>query len=118
MWATGEFAFTVIARLIEFFCFLQFPVGDVKLRHTQIGFNSIGVELDRAVQFRKGLVLLLLSEEHASHQDVAFDVVLILRQNLLGHSFRFSDDVCPTAAAGEIVVTKLDARFEIVLIES
>ena len=66
----------------------------------------------------KALSFWLLREEHAAHQNMTFDVVRIFCENFLGESFGFRNDVGATAAAGEIVVAELDARFEIVLIES
>src|SRR6185503_10575641 len=42
----------------------------------------------------------------------------ILVENFLRQPFRFSDDVGAIAAAGEIVVTELEACFEIVFVES
>ena len=68
------------------------------------------------IQLLKSLVLLVLLKQHASHQDVAFDVVWIFPKNFLRESFGFTDDVCSASGAGEIVVTEFDARVEIVLV--
>ena len=61
----------------------------VKARETQIRFNALRIEFDRVIQFRKGFLFLVLRKQNAAHQDVTFDVVLVLLQNFFGQTLSF-----------------------------
>src|SRR5215217_4821706 len=90
----------------------------MKLCETQVRLNPGCVQLESLVQLLESLVLLLLGEEYATHQNVAFDVLRIFLENFFGESFRFGNDVRAIAAAGEIVGAESEAGVEIAFVES
>ncbi len=59
----------------------------MEARQAQVRFDPVRIQLNGVVEFFKGLVFLLLREEHAAHQNVAFDVVRIFLKNFLREFF-------------------------------
>ena len=89
----------------------------MKARETEIRFNAFRIEFDRVIQFRKGFLFFVLRKQDAAHQDVTFDVVLILLQDFFGETLSFRDCCGRFLAAHQIVVAELHAHVEIVRVE-
>src|SRR5690242_20294845 len=90
---------------------------DVKSRQTQIRFDSLRIQLDRAIQLRERFLFLFLREQDRAQQNVPFDVVRVFLEDFFGKSFGFAKCCGGLLRADKIVVAELHAHVEIVRIE-
>ncbi len=56
-----------------------------------MGFDPLRVDLNRAPEFLLGLIPLFLRGMHVGHQHVAFDVIRVFLQHLVGQSLGLLD---------------------------
>ena len=75
----------------SFFSFRLVVDDNVEARQTQIRLNAFGFQLDGVIDFGECLIAFVPGIENAAHQNVAFDVIGILLQDLLRQSLGFSD---------------------------
>ena len=89
----------------------------IEARQTQIRFNSLRIDGDRAVEFVKGFLLVILRKQDAPHQDAAFDVIGIFLENFFRQPLGFGHGGGRLLGANQIVVAQLHAHVEIVLVQ-
>src|SRR6185503_5131922 len=102
---------------ISLFRFCIIFGDDKETSQTQIGFDTLRIDLHSAIQFGKAFVAVITREINCTEENMTFDVIGILLQNFVRQLFRLSDRLRSPFARSNIDGPQLKARIEVVGIE-